>query len=306
VPSYGYGATTANAGEVSFHVNDLWRIIRNRWPTSITILVLVMATGFVVTKLQPKIYESSAVLRVEKENRDLQVFASSIDGFDPIFFQTEFELIQSKKVLYPVIEKLKIADRLCRSMELPLGSLNDDQAFQIFRKNYLEVRPFRNTKLIEVVCQSQQPEEAALYANSITESYEAYRQNEITGRSDSGLKALDAEVEKQKKLVSEAAAKIEKLRRDLKIDELPGSSAQVQSTTLSDMEIQRKEAQLSELRADMISRKVRLEKVADLTIEQLESTLPALQLEDTTTASTKQMYLQALQNVDSMQKQGYG
>ena len=305
-PSYGYGATTANAGEGAFHVNDLWRVIRNRWPTSITILVLVMATGFVVTKLQPKIYESSAVLRVEKENRDLQVFASSLDGFDPIFFQTEFELIQSKKVLYPVIEKLKIADRLCRSMELPLGSLNDDQAFQLFRKNYLEVRPFRNTKLIEVVCQSEQPDEAALYANSITESYEAYRQKEITGRSDSGLKALDAEVEKQKNLVSEAAAKIEKLRRDLKIDELPGSSAQVQSTTLSDMEIQRKEAQLSELRADMISRKVRLEKVADLTIEQLESTLPALQLEDPTTASTKQMYLQALQNVASMQKQGYG
>jgi capsular exopolysaccharide synthesis family protein len=243
---------------------------------------------------------------VEKENRDLQVFGNSLDGFDPIFFQTEFELIQSKKVLYPVIEKLKIADRLCRSMELPPGSLNDDQAFQLFRKSYLEVRPFRNTKLIEVVCQSEQPEEAALYANSITESYEGYRQKEITGRSDSGLKALDAEVEKQKKLVSEAAAKVEKLRRDLKIDELPGSSAQVQSTTLSDMEIQRKESQLSELRADMISRKVRLEKVADLTIEQLESTLPALQLEDSTTASTKQMYLQALQSVAAMQKQGYG
>ena len=72
------------------------------------------------------------------------------------------------------------------------------------------------------------------------------------------------------------------------------------------MEIQRKETALSELRSDMISRKVRLEKVADLTIEQLESTLPALQLEDSTTASTKQQYLQALQSVASMQKQGYG
>ena len=114
------------------------------------------------------------------------------------------------------------------------------------------------------------------------------------------------EVQKQKKLVSEAAAKVETLRRDMKIDELPGASAQVQSTTLSDMEIQRKETALSELRSDMISRKVRLEKVADLTIEQLESTLPALQLEDSTTASTKQQYLQALQSVASMQKQGYG
>ena len=103
-PQYGYAAT--NTGEASFHVNDLWRVVRNRWPTSVTILVLVMGTGFVVTKLQPKIYESSAVLRVEKENRDLQVFQNSFEGFDPVFFQTEFELIQSKKVLYPVITKL--------------------------------------------------------------------------------------------------------------------------------------------------------------------------------------------------------
>ncbi|MDI9397420.1 MAG: Wzz/FepE/Etk N-terminal domain-containing protein, partial [Candidatus Pacebacteria bacterium] len=118
-PSYGYGAATQNAGEASFHVNDLWRVIRNRWPTSITILTLVMATGFVVTKLQPKIYESSAVLRVEKENRDLQVFQTSFEAFDPVFFQTEFELIQSKKVLYPVITKLGVASRLCKAMELP-------------------------------------------------------------------------------------------------------------------------------------------------------------------------------------------
>ncbi|MCX6946867.1 MAG: hypothetical protein NTU87_03245, partial [Verrucomicrobia bacterium] len=53
-PSYGYGTGAANSGEASFHVNDLWRVIRNRWPTSVTILVLVMGTGFVVTKLQPK------------------------------------------------------------------------------------------------------------------------------------------------------------------------------------------------------------------------------------------------------------
>ena len=303
-PQYGYAAT--NTGEASFHVNDLWRVVRNRWPTSVTILVLVMGTGFVVTKLQPKIYESSAVLRVEKENRDLQVFQNSFEGFDPVFFQTEFELIQSKKVLYPVITKLGVASRLCKSMDLPEGSINDDQAFMIFRKNNLEVRPFRNTKLIEVVCQSTNPEEAALYANTITDAYEEFRRNEITSRSDSGLRVLDGEVQKQKKLVNEAAAKIETLRRDLKIDELPGASAQVQSTTLSDMEIQRKETALSELRSDMISRKVRLEKVADLTIEQLESTLPALQLEDSTTASTKQQYLQALQMVASMQKQGYG
>jgi polysaccharide biosynthesis transport protein len=305
-PQYGYATGTANAGEASFHVNDLWRVIRNRWPTSVTILVLVMSTGFVVTKLQPKIYESSAVLRVEKENRDLQVFQNSFEGFDPVFFQTEFELIQSKKVLYPVITQLGVASRLCKSMDLPEGSINDDQAFMIFRKNTLEVRPFRNTKLIEVVCQSTNPEEAALYANTITDAYEEFRRNEITSRSDSGLKVLDGEVQKQKKLVNEAAAKIETLRRDLKIDELPGASAQVQSTTLSDMEIQRKETALSELRSDMISRKVRLEKVADLTIEQLESTLPALQLEDSTTALTKQQYLQALQMVASMQKQGYG
>ena len=76
-PAYGYGygyGGAASSNEASFHVNDLWRVIKNRWPTSVTILVLVMGTGFVVTKLQPKIYESSAVLRVEKEGKDLEVF----------------------------------------------------------------------------------------------------------------------------------------------------------------------------------------------------------------------------------------
>jgi capsular exopolysaccharide synthesis family protein len=281
-------------------------VIKNRWPTSVTILFLVMGTGFVVTKLQPKIYESSVVLRVEKEAKDLQVFQSSFEGFDPVFFQTEFEIIQSKKVLYPVIEKLDIAERLNKEMELPEGSITDDQAFQIFRKSKLKVQPFRNTKLIEVVCQSTKPDEAALYANTVADAYEEVRRSEITGRSDAGLKALAGEVEKQKEIVSASAAQVEKLRRELKIDELPGSSAQVQSTTLADQEIQRKESQLSELRADMISRKVRLEKVADLSIEQLESTLPALNLEDPTTASTKQQYLHALQIVAQMQKQGYG
>jgi len=302
---YGYGAAPSS-NEASFHVNDLWRVIKNRWPTSTTILVLVLGTGFVVTKLQPKIYESSVVLRVEKEGKDLQVFQASFEGFDPVFFQTEFEMIQSKKVLYPVIEKLSIAKRFCQEMELPDGSITDDQAFQLFRKTKLKVQPFRNTKLIEVVCQSTKPDEAALFANSVADAYEDVRRSEITGRSDAGLKALSGEVEKQKELVSAAAAQVEKLRRELKIDELPGSTAQVQSTTLGDQEIQRKESQLSELRADMISRKVRLEKVADLSIEQLESTLPALNLEDATTASTKQQHLQALQNVAMMQKQGYG
>ncbi|NBR45707.1 MAG: polysaccharide biosynthesis tyrosine autokinase [Verrucomicrobia bacterium] len=300
---YGYGSGTQ---ESAFHVNDLWRVLKNRWPTSITILVLVMGTGGVVTKLQPKIYESSAVLRVEKENRDLQVFQSTLEGFDPVFFQTEFEIIQSKKVLYPVIEKLGIAARLCQEMELPEGSISDDQAFQIFRKTKLQVQPFRNTKLIEVVCQSTRPDEAALYANTIADSYEEVRRSEITGRSDAGLKALASEVERQKEIVTAATARVEKLRKDLKIDELPGSTAMVQSTTFADQEIQKKGEQLSELRADMISRKVRLEKVADLSIEQLESTLPALNLEDPTTASTKQQYLDALQQVAQMQKLGYG
>jgi uncharacterized protein involved in exopolysaccharide biosynthesis len=116
-PTYGYAASTASAGEATFHVNDLWRVIKNRWPTSVTILILVMATGFVVTKLQPKIYESSAVLRVEKENRDLQVFQAAYEAFDPVFFQTEFELIQSKKVLNSVFLTLSIP-LLCGSFSL--------------------------------------------------------------------------------------------------------------------------------------------------------------------------------------------
>ena len=101
----------ADTSEVSLHFNDYWRVVKNRWPIILTVFILVVTTAYFYSKSLPKVYDSSAVIQVDRENPDISVFQPNIESFDAIFFQTEFELIQSKTVLYRVIDRLGLTKK---------------------------------------------------------------------------------------------------------------------------------------------------------------------------------------------------
>lgn len=296
----------SEAADSNLHFSDYWRVVKNRWPIIITIFVLVVTTAYFYSQSLDKIYSSSTVVKVDQENRDIDVFQPSMDQFNPIFFQTEFELIQSKKVLIPVVDQLKLWEKWADDFEMTPEELESQKSRLFARlKGQLSVQPFRNTKLIEIVCFSTDPQEAALIANTVAQAYEDYRMNEIKRKSESGLKALEEEVEKQKREVEIADEKVKKLRRELNIDTFgPARSAQAQ--TLQDITLQRKDEMLSMARSDALARKVRLEKVKDLTIEQLETVLPSLGLEDATITTLKQNYLNSQTFLEQLRKEGLG
>ncbi|MEM1158929.1 MAG: polysaccharide biosynthesis tyrosine autokinase [Verrucomicrobiota bacterium] len=293
--------------ESNLHFSDYWRVVKNRWPIIVTIFILVVTTAYFYSKSLDKIYASSAVVKVDKENPDISVFQPSFEQFDAIFFQTEFELIQSKKVLYPVIDQLKLWERWAGRYGMPPEILNEKKGmlFQTLSKGTLSVQPYRNTKLIEIIAYSTDPDEAALIANTVAQAYEDYRMNEIRRKSESGLNALQEEVDKQKREVEQADQKVKTLRKELNIDTL-GSSRSPQSQTLQDIKLQRKDETLSLARSDALARKVRLDKVKNLTIEELETVLPSLQLEDSTITSLKQNYLASQTFLASLRKEGLG
>ncbi len=293
--------------ESNLHFTDYWRVVKNRWPIIITIFVLVVTTAYFYSKSLDKVYSSSAVVKVDKENPDISVFSQSFDQFDAIFFQTEFELIQSKKVLYPVIDQLKLWERWADryGMEPEVLKEKKNILYNALAKGSLNVQPYRNTKLIEIISYSTDPNEATLIANTVAQAYEDYRMNEIKRKSESGLGALREEVEKQKREVKVADEKVKTLRKELNIDTL-GASRSAQSQTLQDITLQRKDEMLSMARSDALARKVRLEKVEKLTVEQLETVLPSLQLEDSTITQLKQNYLASQTYLASLQKEGLG
>jgi len=296
-----------NESESTIHFTDYWRVVKNRWPIIITIFVLVVTTSYFYTKSLPKVYSSSSVVQVDRENRDIGVFQPEFEGFDSVFFSTEFELILSQKILYRVIDQLKIWETWAPQMEMDPNVLKENRNL-LFNKlrGMLTANPYRNTKLIEIRAMAGNPKEAALIANSVAKAYEEYRIEQIQEKSRSGLDALSEEIEKQKREVKAAREKVERIRQELEIDFLPGGGTSANQATLQEINLQQKESKLSAARSDVLARKVRLEKVSELTISELETVLPAIGLEDSTITQLKQNYLSSQTFIERLRKEGLG
>jgi capsular exopolysaccharide synthesis family protein len=288
----------------SLHFNDYWRVIKNRWPIVLIVFVLVVATAYFVTDSMDKIYSASAVVKVDKENKDVEVFRAANDQFEPIFFQTEFEIIQSSQVLDPVIEKMQLRERFCERNKIDPAQLSKNAFYNIFKRGFLKAQPYRNTKLIEIVAYSVDPQEAADIANAIASQYQEYRLGEITGKSKEGLDTLREEFEKQKKLVETAKKKVDELAKQVdSTTSLTGSGTQI--STLGDIAIQQKETLLTEAKTDYTQRKVRYDKIKNLTIEELENVLNPIGLMDANISSLKQSYLTLQSDLSRLRLEGY-
>src|ERR1035438_5812376 len=98
--------------EASLHFLDYWRIVRIRKTVIISVFLLIAITATVVTFILPESYSSTARIEINPDATDIQPMgggqAYAGVGYDPYFIQTEFEKMQSEKVLGRVIEALDL------------------------------------------------------------------------------------------------------------------------------------------------------------------------------------------------------
>src|SRR5690348_11516612 len=100
---------TQAAPEAKLHFLDYWRIIRIRKTVILAVFLLVVITATLVTFILPELYSSVARIRVERDGSDTQgMIERPVNGFDPYFIQTEFEVIQSEQVLGEVVNQLDL------------------------------------------------------------------------------------------------------------------------------------------------------------------------------------------------------
>src|SRR5687768_1340963 len=188
--------------EVKLHFLDYWRIIRVRKTVILAVFLLVTITTTVVTFFLPKKYSSAVRMKVEKDTTDIPTLGqqASFGSFDPYWVQTEFEKIQSKLILYPVITNLNLNRKWAAKFKEE-GELRTDITYLIL-KGSINVQQERNTSLIEIEAESEDPTEAALIANEIAG---VYRKNRLSIReqmSTRGIHTLEEEYKKQDELVA--------------------------------------------------------------------------------------------------------
>ena len=90
-------------------------------------------------------------------------------------------------------------------------------------KRAIDLRPVRNTSLIEIRVFSEKADEAARIANAIAEAYKAHRAEQRKQLSMGGIKALKERFAEQEDKVKKAQEKVDELRVKLNISDVMAS-----------------------------------------------------------------------------------
>ena len=260
--------------EAKLHFLDYWRIIRIRKTVILAVFLLVVITATIVTFILPEAYSSKARIKVERSGSDV----SGVDGhqsmsgvYDPYFIQTELELIQSEIILDKVIERLDLNEKLRKKYNSESKFKTQDS--RAYVRRMIELRPSRNTSLIDITVYSDNKDEAALIANTVADVYHDYRQNERKRLSMGGIEAFDKEMKDQDRMVREKEDEVEALRNKLRVtDTDPNSSGTTGS--LGPMDVMHYNALKIDAENIYVKQEKMLSELKKLSPEELKQAIP--------------------------------
>ncbi len=260
----------------------------------VVLALVVISTAAVVTALLPKWYFAAATVRVEKPDGAVKLFQpQGGGGYDPIFLQDQFEIMQSPKILHPVIDRLELSARLAPMLDVA-GELPKDVTVRYLVDQMLSLDAERNTSIINIGVYSQQPQLAADIANEIARVYSDDRIALATSEQTEGLAKLRTEMQAQEREVTAMRDRVEQLRDDL---DLAGVDL---NARYSDMEIEtlrQMQNSLIALRVDAIGRKTRWERFRDIPFEDRINLINAELIDDNNIQNLLQAFLVADQSV---------
>ena len=248
---------TAHVHKDSASLADFFSVLRLRKALIALIFSLVIVTTLAVTAFLPKWYLATTKIRVEKPEGAVQLYSAQGGGAtDPYFLQDQFKIMQSEKILYPVIDHLNLGARLAPAVGSTVA-LPKALTFRYLVDKMLRVESQRSSSLIDINVFAQDAALGADIANDIARTYSEDRIALATSEQREGLAKLRQQLEAQELIVRQQRDAVEKLRKDLNI------SGVDLNARYSDMEIEtlrQMQNSLIALSVDAIGRKTRWER----------------------------------------------
>jgi capsular exopolysaccharide synthesis family protein len=251
------------------NILNYWRAIRSRRELVLTVLFLVVITGTVYTLTLPKLYEAQARIEINKDDIDIDPFdTASVNtslagarGYDPYFLRTQYEIIQSKPILYEVISRLNLQGNPGKNGE----RMSREVAYK-FLKSGLKAKQYRDTNLIALTVRREDPEEAARVANEIARVYSDSRLDIKRRKLSRAMDALRGELDKQQERVDLAEQQVENLRQELDITVLREGT---KGASVEKLRMQQMEGDRIAARVEMLVEKARYDQMASLSGDDL-------------------------------------
>jgi len=293
-------SSSSQSDSQTHHFFDYVRILSVRWPLVLTVFLLVSISTAVITFLMPKQYESTALIQVQ-ENADFEIFQSKGPStIDPRFTTTQFEIIRSKEILKPVIDKLGLAQKWAERYEL-----KSPERVYIKLQKMLRLEELRNTNLISISVLSPDKEEAAEIANAVAKEYQEARIREQQSWVGKSLASLRDEVDKQRDKTEQQRAKAAEIRVKYQINDLNPESVE-EALQAEDKVLLSVEEEVSGQRLKTASLRAQYDELAKLTDEQIMRTTATLNVDDDTIKTILPLYQEAASEQARLMNGGYG
>ncbi len=293
-----------DSSEVNLHFLDYWRVLKYRWPFVLIAFLFVTAIAGVTCYFLPREYFSSVTMEVKPDNTGMQIFTND-NGLrmtgERSLAPTQFQIIQSKEVLYPVIENLRLTETWAPAgQRIPM-----EQAYFILRKKLGKSQEVRNTDMINIGVFSTDPREAADIANTIAKIYQDRRRADQLNQVKQGLAQLEEEVVKKRKDVDDDQAEVHRIRIEEGIVDLNPENLE-SSESSARTAVTQYEGQVNEHKIRIAELRSQLEQTDKLKPEELMTALRTLNIEDATVSKILPLYQDSIVEEARMLNSGLG
>ncbi len=267
-----------NQNEVGLHFLDYWRVLRIRWPFIVLVFLTVVLTVGVTTYFSPRMYSSSAKVEIKGGDYLMQIFSRGT-GMGPSrgdarFLSNQFEIIQTKEVLYPVVESLNLVQRWSNE-----GVTNIRGAYGRLR-GMVNLRDVRNTDFILISAVTTNPELSAEIANAVAEEYTNVRMRQVEEWVNRSLSSLQEEVDKQRDEAERLRLIAAEIREKHGIIDLAADSAAGAPQAGEQIYVSIENSVNAE-RLNVASLRSRYDEIATVSDDQVMRSLASLNIQDT-------------------------
>jgi len=149
-------------------------ILRARWPVALLTLVLTVATTVGVSLYLPKQYTASTAVVLDVKSPDM-VSGMMLQGMmAPGYMATQVDIINSDRTAKTVVKLLRMEDSAAIKQQWQEATLGNGQLMDWLAdllQKHLDVKPSRESNVINIQYTGTDPEFAAAVANAFAQAY---------------------------------------------------------------------------------------------------------------------------------------
>lgn len=234
-------------------------ILKARYRIILVTFFVTVITAIIVTMLLPKSYDATTSLLLNYKGMDPVTGMVLPAQLMPGYMATQTDIIHSRNIALKVVNQLKLAQSEQAQEQFQEktggnGEINNWLADLLLKK--LDVRPSKESSLIEITFNSVEPNFAAAVANSFAENYQQTSVQLKTEPSQKAANFLKQQTKSLRDTLEQAHSKLANFQHDNGITN-PEQSLDIETMRLNELSAQLSMAQMFTIDAQTRNNAVR-------------------------------------------------